>query len=257
MAQMKIQGNGERPGYEPLDGSELSRPVDLPKKNYAAVAVAMVLALVVGAICLNGFLNTVVFGAENQQKEMEAQLNRGVSLDLPLLSDYATKDNDAISKALSKAGFVIYDNSTEEDAKANGFDYYNIPSDVTLESSSPVFADGLESADAVTLGTYLPGTWRMLMNRSDGVEVKLRYADFAASTPNAAIANAIASQGFNANKAGSIEQDSAGNYAQSGTTKIGKKTYYWTISTCDLSKVYDCNALPENAQYVGITLRKG
>lgn len=258
MTPMKNTRNDETApqAFEPLDGSRLSRPLDLPRKNYTMVLIALALAVVVGFLMFNQFSNTVVYGSENQEKEVTAQINRGVKIEAPLMTDYVTLSNKKIISKLEKAGYVLYDNSTEEDDRAKGFDLVKIPSDITLEQATPVIQSGFNMANPVTLATYLPGTWRMLMNRSEGVEMKLKYVDFTANSANVAIENAINNQQFDVKTAGEMAKDSAGNFSQSGTVKLDGDTYYWTISTCNLSAVYNASTLPETAQYVGITLAK-
>lgn len=251
------QQNGQ-PGFQQLDGSALQRPITMPKKNYIIVIVVMVAALAIGSVMFNAFVENVIHGAENQQKAVTKILQReGVSMNLPKCSELITKTNGEIKRYLKKKGNKFYDNSSDEDKAAKGFDWYRIPDDVSKGEASDDISNGLGSANAKVVAKYLPASWRLLMNRSEGKEMKLKYTDLDATDPETAIAHAIKNQGFNKKKAGDISQDSAGNFTKNGTIKINGKTYYWTISTCDCSAVYSAGGLPQTAQYVGITLRKG
>lgn len=249
--------NGQ-PGFQQLDGSALDRPLTMPKRNYIIVVVAMAVAIVIGFFMYNVFLDNVIHGAENQEKAVTKVIQReGVSMNLPKCSKLITMSNGEIKNYLKKKGNKFFDNSSDEDKAAKGFDWYRIPEDVTKSEAESDITNGLGSANAKVVAKYLPASWRLLMNRSDGKEMKLKYTDLDATNPETAIAHAIKNQGFNAKKAGDIGQDSAGNFTQNGTIKIDGKTYYWTISTCDCSAVYSAGGLPQTAQYVGVTLRKG
>lgn len=237
-----------------LDGKSLHMPVDMPKQQVRQSFIFVAIAAIIGIIIFVNYYNTVVVGAENEAKKVNETINRGVTLDLPHLADYATLDNDTIKSVLTEAGYTLYDNSSSADTAAGGMDIYKLPSDVTLADAAVAYASGISKLSADSAAKYLTGSWRLLTNHSSGTELKLRYADFNSTTANAAISNAIATEGFDSSTAGEIGTDSVGNTIQSGTVVIDDATYYWTVSTCALSSVYSNDGLPSTAQYVGIRL---
>jgi hypothetical protein len=90
------------------------------------------------------------------------------------------------------------------------------------------------------------------VNRSQNVEMRVRYADFDSADAVSAIQVALESQGFEDANIADVAVDTMGNTNLSGSFKKDKTNYEYTISACDLSQVYDIDGAPENAQYVGI-----
>lgn len=237
-----------------LDKESLHKPLDLPQRNYRFVFLFMGIAVVIGIFMFSNYYNSVVIGAQNQAKQVSETINRGVTLDLPRLSDYIEMSNDEIRASFNQSHYTIYDNSSSADTAAGGMDLYKLPSDVTLADAAVSYSQGIEKLSATSAARLLTGSWRFLTNRSNGIEMKVRYADFNATTADTALANARATEGFDTATAGSVGQDTVGNTTQSGTMNIDGTVYYWTISTCSLSNVYSNDGLPASAQYVGIRL---
>ena len=192
---------------------------------------------------------------EDVQKTRDAvtaAISRDVSLDLPKLQDYAGKTNEAMIESLNAAGYSLYDNTNDEDRNVDGFDMFKIASDIDPEKASNAYSQGLENLKPVDTARYLKGSWRFLVSRANGAEIRLRYADFDSADAIAAIHAAIQAQGFEDANLSDAAEDTMGNTNLSGKFKKDKVEYAYTISSCDLSQVYDIEGLPENAQYVGI-----
>ena len=102
----------------------------------------------------------------------------------------------------------------------------------------------------------LNGSWSLSIDRNDGLNFSVKYADFSASTLEAAIESAIVSEGFDQTNLSSngVDTDEVGNKFQSGTVDIDGTTYTWRVSATALSDKYDIKGLPDTAAYVGIRL---
>ena len=238
-----------------LTAPSLGRPLEFPRTEYRKLLVIAGVAVLFSIILIIAYNATVVGDLQRQQALVSEAISREVSLDLPNLQNYVGKTNEAMRETLKSDGYTIYDNSNDEDYNVDGFDLFKVASDIDPEKAGAAYSQGIENLKPVDAARYLAGSWRFLVSRADGVELRLRYADFESADARAAIEAALASQGFDDADLDSIAEDTMGNTNISGTFKKGKSNYEYTISACDLSQVYDIDGAPENAQYVGIRVK--
>ena len=238
-----------------LDGSALSRPLDMPRNQWLIAAVFLVAAIGIGSYFGYQIIDEVVNAPARAQASVEENLTREVSLDLPVLPDLIFYSNEDIAAYFNEAGYTIYDKTEEEIAAAGvGFDYIKLPSDVGLEEAGLLYLKGIPNIGAADAAKLLNGSWEMVVDRSSTTDYRLRYADFASGSIEAAIQNAIAAEGLAESAYGDAGVDGSGNTFQAGTVVIGDYTYNWQVSACPLSGVYKNDGLPDDAVYVGIRL---
>lgn len=235
-----------------LTADSLSRPLELPRAEFKRIYPIIAIATALCVLVLFMFNYTVNEDRQQVVEGVEDVINRGVTLDLPVMQDYAGLSNEEILNSFWNSGFVIMDNTSVEDTKVNGFDIYKLASDVTVDEARAAYDQGIDTLSSVEAARIISGSWRYLMSRPDKAEMRLRYVDFAATTPTMAINDALAAQHFDAAEASEPELDSMGNTNVSGHFDKNGVTYEYTVSVCNLSSVYDLDGLPETAQYVGI-----
>ena len=235
-----------------LEADCLERSIEMPRDDYRKLLPILVVALLLSAAVIIAYNMAVMGDVQKTRDAVNAAISRDVSLDLPKLQDYAGKTNEAMIASLKAAGYTLYDNTNDEDRNVDGFDIFKIASDMDPERASNAYSQGLENLKPVDTARYLKGSWRFLVSRANGAEIRLRYADFDSADAIAAIQAAVQAQGFEDANIADAAEDTMGNTNLSGTFKKDKVEYAYTISTCGLSQVYDIDGLPENAQYVGI-----
>ncbi|WP_139653116.1 teichoic acid transporter [Raoultibacter phocaeensis] len=238
-----------------LDGSSLSRPFDLPRNQWLIAAVFLVAAIGIGGYFGFQIIDEVVNAPARAAASLEENLNRDVALDLPSLIELVNYSNEDIRASFDEAGYTIYDKTDEETAAAGvGFDLIKLPSDVSLEEAGLLYLQGVSNLSAADAAKLLNGSWEITVDRASGTDFRVRYADFASGTVDAAIQNAIIAEGLSDTTFGDSGVDGSGNTFQAGTVAIGDATYTWQVSACPLSGVYDNDGLPESAVYVGVRL---
>lgn len=235
-----------------LSAESLKRPLELPRSQARKLLPIIIVAVLLSAAVVAFYNATVLSDVQRTQELVSEAIARDVSLDLPRLQDYAGKSNEAMMKSFTSDGYVIYDNSNDEDRNVDGFDVFKLASDADPEKAAAAYAQGIENLGDVETAWYLAGSWRFLVTRVNNPEIRLRYVDFDATDATSAISAAVESQGFEDADMTKIAQDVQGNTNLSGTFKKEKVTYEYTISACDLDQVYDIEGMPDGAQFVGI-----
>ena len=235
-----------------MDGSVLSRPIDLPRKKLPIALGFAALAAVIGIVLAMNVLGSTTHAAQRAAATVEQNLAREVSLDLPALSGYAGMDATGMKAAVDGLGLTIYALS-DEDAIASGtLDVVKLPSDVSVEEAALFYAQGVGNLNASDAALLLNGSWRLQFDSSDGFNLSLRYADFDSGNLDAAVEAAIQAQGFDSASATQLEVDEVGNSFRSGTFDANGATYNWRVSAIALSEVYDIAGLPDTAIYLGV-----
>lgn len=240
-----------------MDGSSLLRPFDPPKKvTSVCIAAALVAALGGGFVGLKG-IDFVLHGEERMLEEVQANIKRDVSYDLPIMQDYIEMKDKEIQQSFDNAGYATKNFSAKPE---DGLDVVKAPSDVSSEETFAAYENYMSNTDAVSASSYLVGSWRFSTDRSAGVTMRVHYSDLDALTPQDAIESAMESEGWKDSgskvKVTDEGTDEMGNTYREGTIKTGSGKYVWRISVCDLSAVYPVSGLPETAQYVGIRISK-
>lgn len=235
-----------------LAATGLERPLELPVNDQRKLLPVFIVAILLAAAVIVAYNMAVMGDSQRTQERVAEAIDRGVSLDLPVLENYAGKSNEEMMQTFKSDGYTIFNNSNDEDRNVDGFDVFKLASDVDPETAAGAYAEGLENLGPVETARYLAGSWRFLVSRVNNPEIRLRYADFDATDAKSAIQAAVDAQGFEDADISTIALDTMGNSNISGSFKKDKVTYTYTISACDLSQVYDIDGAPENAQFVGI-----
>ena len=235
-----------------LDGSVLKRPLTLPKKFWPILAAIMAVAIAFGYSWAHRFDHNVVHHFDRVQENVIEQINRGVTQDVPMLSDYVYYEDDEILQSFIDAGYTYVDMNEINGIGEASIDIIKLPSDMTVDDAAIAYTEGVSKLDSITAARFLSGSWRFMVVRDGGFSYSVKYADFDSVDSAAAVQAAVEMQGFGESEMGASGVDDSGNTFQEGTIYIDDTAYYWTISACNLSDVYSINSLPENAQYVGV-----
>lgn len=237
-----------------MDGSALSRPLDLPRKKLPIVLAFTVAALVIGVLLAMNLLGSTLHAAQRAAASVEENLARDVSLDLPSMTSFAGMDAAGVKSAAEGLGHATFVISSDDDLASGTLDMVKLPSDVSVEEAALLYAQGISSLDAPDAALLLNGSWRLQFDSSDGFNLSVRYADFDSGNVDAAVEAAIQAEGFDSESATELEVDEVGNTYRSGTVDAGGTTYSWRVSAIALSEVYDISGLPDTAMYVGIRM---
>lgn len=237
-----------------LNAASLSRPFELPHNERRRLLGIIAVAAFICVSILVAYNVKVMMQVHESQELVNAAISRDVSLNLPNLENYVGKTNKAMIQQLKDDGYRTYDNSNEEDTSVNGFDIFKIADDVSDEEAQAAYSQGLENLDDEDTARYLAGSWRLIMSRANGAEIRLRYADFDANSAQQAIQTAADAEGFIELVDSEISKDAAGNTTFSDTFEKSSKTWRYTVSACELSQVYHIDGAPEHAQFVVIRI---
>lgn len=232
-----------------MDGSSLLRPMDMPRSQQIVMAVFVVIAVIIGVRLAAGAITAVNDSNTQNKASVEENLSRTVSYNLPVLTQMADMDDQAILDSLSAAGYTVYNRTAEGTA---GLDLVKLPEDVTVADAAAMYAKGVGGLSASQAALLLNGSWTLTVDRSDTLTMTVKYADFSC-TLEASIQAAVAAEGFQAAST-STDTDEVGNTFQTGTVDIDDVTYTWRVSAAPLSDKYDIKGLPSTAAYVGIRL---
>lgn len=234
-----------------LDGSSLSRPLDMPKPQIAVLAVFVVIAAIIGGVILFNTLSSITRSATRSQASIEENLARPASFEsLPGLASLLALDDESIKASFAESGFVIYDLSAE----GGPLDLIKLPEDVSIEEAALLYTQGIDNLSATDAALILNGSWRMTVDRGDATNMSVKYADFSSGSVEAAIEAAMVAEGLDATTLGDTGIDEAGNTFQNGTIDVGGSVYAWRVSAIPLSSAYNISGLPETATYVGIRI---
>lgn len=245
------EGNG---AIRYLDGESLARPLDMPRKDTFVMGGFVVVAVIIGVALLNNVLDATVNAPAKAAASVQENLSRDVSYDLPILSTLIIQDNDTIRQTFSDAGFTIYDKSSDETIAKGGIELVKLPSDVSEADAMIYYAQGISSLSAADAARLLNGSWTLSVDRSESVDMRVRFADFASGGVDAAIDAAITAEGLQEAPVTDSGTDDAGNSFKEGTVEVDGATYTWRISSIALSSVYKISGLPDTAAYVGIRM---
>ena len=174
-----------------MDGSSLLRPVDMPRSQKIIMAVFVVIAVIIGFRLAAGAITAVSDSNTQSKTSVEENLARPVSYNLPVLTQMADMDDQAILDSLTAAGYTVYNQTAEGTA---GLDLVKLPSDVTVADAAAMYAKGVGSLSASQAALLLNGGWTLTVDRADTLSMAVKYADFSSSTLEAAIQSAIAAE---------------------------------------------------------------
>lgn len=237
-----------------LDGSALNRPIEMPRQARLIMLALVVCAIIIGVKIGSDAIGTVVGNNAASKASLEQNLTKQVSYNIPAMSTLVNADNETILATFESEGLTIYNQTAEGDS---GLDVVKLPPDVTLAEAATMYAKGVSSLSAANAARLLNGSWTLSIDRSDSSQsIAIKYADFTASSIEAAISSAIVQAGFDASTTpqDGTGTDDMGNTYQTGTIDIDGSTYNWRVSATALSNKYNISGLPESAVFVGIRL---
>ncbi|MEG0217526.1 MAG: teichoic acid transporter [Raoultibacter sp.] len=231
------------------DGSGLRRPFDFPRNQLSLLLVFVVAAAVIGGIFLFKTYDNVINAKANEAASLAANISKPVALDLPVLANLMALDDATIKASFTNAGLLTYELGAGSDV-VGGFDIIKLPADVTVLDAGIAYTTGIDKLSASEAAKYLNGSWRLMVDRGEYIDMKVKYADFVSPDPTTALQTALVSEGIDPATAGEIATDEAGNTYYAGTFDAGEVAYNWRASTCALSDIYKVDGLPKTAQYV-------
>lgn len=246
----------ENPNIYYMNGESLSRPMTLPPSAKVGIIVIIVIAAVLASVAFYMYFDATTNEPAREQARMQEQLDREVTLDLPDMLSMLELDDATIDAQLKGTGATFFERS----AVGTGEDYemVKLPADVTLVDAAAMYASGVSKLTPSQAATLLNGSWDLMIERSNGLDMSLHYADFKSGNESNAITNAIAAEGLERGTVtDSGDNDGYGNHFTQGTIMINGVVYDWTVSSVALKDVYSINGLPDDAVYVGIRIKKG
>lgn len=146
-----------------MDGSSLLRPMDMPRSQQIVMAVFVVIAVIIGVRLAAGAITAVNDSNAQSQASVEENLSRTVSYNLPVLTQMADMDDQAILDSLAAAGYTVYNQTAEGTA---GLDLVKLPDDVTVADAAAMYAKGVGSLSASQAALLLNGSWTLTVDRS-------------------------------------------------------------------------------------------
>lgn len=248
-----------------LSSKGIDRPESLPKQQLVVLGVIVLIAASVAMGVLYHYVSSYVSEAEATEEAINTNLSRDVSYDIPVLTAIVELDNDGILQLFTAYGYNIYDESADEESTETSTDettddeeedleLVKFASDLDLDEAVALYDEGIGNLDAVDASLLLTGMWTLEIDRSDGVNMVIHYVDFSSGDLEEAVQTALEIEGFDADTASEIDEDSSGNTYRYGTIEVNGSSYTWRISVIELSEVYDISGLPDDAIYVGIRI---
>lgn len=243
------QDGMERVRY--LNGENLSRPLRMPAKFRRLSYIVVLVAVAIGAGFLTYYFDTTINEPKREQQKMEERLQQDIALDLPNMISLLPMDDATIIATLQSTGDTIF-NKSEAQGNTSSLELIKLPADVDLAQAAAMYIKGINKLSGVEAATLLNGSWDLDVDRSKGMNMAIHYADFKSKTVDAAIQNALVTEGLDQTELSESGVDDSGNTFATGNVEVGGITYAWKISALPLNEIYSVNGLPEDAVYVGI-----
>lgn len=237
-----------------LDPEPLTRPIDMPNAVKKGTLLAMAVAAVIGGFILFKYFDAVVNAPAREAAALEEMLSENVDLSLPDLAAYMPLDDASIMADLQASGFTLFEKTPLGTLQSGGFDVIKLTDEVSLADAGVMYASGLGSLSAYDAARLLNGSWDLEVSREDGTNLRVRYADFGASSVEEAVQRAIEAEGLADAGIDESGVDESGNTYAAGTIERDGTTYSWRASAIPLKEVYSIKDLPPNTFYVGIRM---
>ncbi len=259
----KLEGKGKPGGADKrlspdgkvlyLSGEGLARPIEPPRTVVRRSRILFLVAVIIGVVMLALYLDGVFNGPAREQARLDESIQREVDLNLPSLPELIPLDDAGILAKLEQSGDTLYERTPA--GSTEPFDVIKLPPGVSLLDAGALYLKGTASLTPSEAALLLNGSWDLRVDREQGINMVIHYADFTSGSLERATGNAARSQGFDTAAAGvDSGEDSSGNTFMSGTIDISGATYTWRVSALPLSEVYSQRGLPEDAAYVGIRI---
>ncbi len=273
----------ELPGFENenihyLDASVLSSSFSMPPIVRAIIIVALVVAAFIGVIMIWWYVDTVFNSTTRDQEALEENLSRSVVRNLPDLVSFMNMDDEQIMTALYESGNSFYEITPIGTLANGGFEVVKLPDDISVDEMASMYLRGISNLSASDAVRVLNGSWELSVNRNDGTDVYLNYADFSSRSLEGALQKAINEGGLQDEEITESGEDASGNTFATGTIIKGnpdeanddeydyyydyyddddeeeEEYYTWRISVITLSEMYDISGIPDNSYFVGIRI---
>ncbi|WP_165045334.1 teichoic acid transporter [Adlercreutzia sp. ZJ138] len=240
-----------------LDPGHIDRPISMPRVQIAIMAAFVLVGAIIAWQLYNNIDDAVFGAAERKQQEIDANLARDIAFDAPVISSLVYLDDNTIRQTFTDAGYAMHEYSDPADYPNGGFESARMPADMNYDEAVALFDRGIASLGAVDASKLLKGMWMYSVDRTEYLDMRVRYVDFASGSLDAAIDAAMMQQGLSADTMlaeNGSGVDEVGNTFKAGTLDIDGVIYQWRVSAVPLSDMYGISGLPENAVYVGVRL---
>lgn len=244
----------ENPNIYYMNGESLSRPMTLPPSAKAGIVVIIAIAAILASVAFYMYFDVTTNEPAREQARVQEQLDKNVKLDLPNLLSFLELDDVTIDGELKATGDMYFERSAA--GTAEDYEIVKLPSDITIPEAAAMYATGVSKLTPSEAASLLNGSWDLMIERSNGIEIALHYADFKSGSESNAIQSAIVSEDLErGTETDSGDNDGYGNHYTQGTIMINGEIYDWTVSAVKLKDVYSISGLPDDAMYVGVRIR--
>lgn len=238
-----------------LDARPLTRPLDIPEPVVKGTRIFLIAAIIVGALMLFWYFDTVVNAASREAAQTRENASRNVALDLPVLADLADLDDEDIMAVLTASGATLYEKTPIGSLAEGGFEVVKLPEGVSLLDAGASYAAGLDRISAANATRLLNGAWMLQVIRNTAnSELYVGYADFHSGDAQQAIQQARSAEGWLASEVADSGVDDQGNTYCAGVVDTAAGECSWRVSVVPLSSMYKIKNMPEDALYVGMRL---
>lgn len=237
-----------------LDDKPLKR-----QRTPGAVGKIFIIAMVAIGVVIGGFfINETVLAPMREAEDIKVQTQQnlerpGAIETIPIMTDVINLDDDGIRWLFSESGFEWYDMT---EANGGTLTLFKLPDDVSIDEGDALLTRGIDSLNSAQASKILQGSWYFSADRVGGTTMVTRYVDFTTGTPEVALQNALAKEGFDPESQADAGQDESGNTFITGNIEVDEVPCTWRISALPLSEIYDVQGLPQNAVYVGVRITK-
>ena len=230
----------------------LSRPLDMPPNVRRGTLFALIAAAVIGIIFLIWYFDGIVNEPKRQQEAITETLAQDVSYDLPNLYSLMPLDDASIYASLEETGATLYEMPVKEGRSL--YEVIKLPAGMSVVDAGAMYLSGIDTLSAAEAARLLLGSWDLEVDRENGVNMALHYADFKSGSVDAVVQDALSTEGLTDAAIEDSGEDNAGNTYVMGTIDGDAGTYSWRVSALPLSKIYNVQGLPDDAVYVGIRM---
>ncbi len=234
-----------------LNGDNLSRPLTMPKKYRRTSYIVIAIAVAIGVAFLAFYFDTTVNAPIREKQLMQQKLDEKVDLALPNMVSLLPMDDATILATLQASGDTIF-NKSEMQGNTSAMELIKLPAGMDLSNAAALYLQGINKLSGLEAASLLNGSWDLDVDRSKGMNMAIHYADFQSGTADAAVQNALVTQGLDQTVLSESGVDDSGNTYATGNVDVNGTMYAWKISALPLSEIYSVNGLPDDAMYVGI-----
>lgn len=233
----------------------LSRAPIKPAPSKLLLFLLLIVAILIACLLFWTYYQMTYGRAAAIAEETEINLSQEVDYALPDLSTLYYYDDAGITQILDESGYSMYLISAPTEENPDDFlQLMRLPESMDAETAAALDARGLDSLNSAEASSLLNGSWTLIADRTDSLQLVLRYVDFTSGSPEMAVHNAILSQGYDETTIAEDDHgvDNNGNTFATGITYIGEEPFTWRVSSIPFSDMYSTKGLPEDTCYVSI-----